>query len=76
LIVRIEEMDADEVIRGASSDLSIGEMSKQKKHWTTFGITTHFSNQVKLQLNYIQRGELEGYRFNNNVFIGLIQFNY
>lgn len=75
-IVRIEEIDGDEVIRGQSSDLSIGEMSKQKKHWTTFGITAHLSNQVKLQLNYIQRGELEGYRFNNNVFIGLIQFNY
>ncbi len=76
LIVRIEEMDGDKVIRGASSDLSIQEISKQKKHWTTFGITGHFSNQVKLQINYIQRGELEGYRFNNNVIIGLIQFNY
>ncbi len=76
LIARVEEMDGDKAERGLSSDLSIGETSKQKKHWTTFGITTHFSNQVKLQFNYIQRGELEGYRFNNNVLMGLVQFSY
>ncbi len=76
LIARVEEMDGDKEERGKNTSLPIDELVQQKKHWTTLGITTHLSNQVKLQLNYIQRGELEGYRFDNNVLIGLVQFSY
>jgi hypothetical protein len=76
LIFRIEEFDGDSVIRGLSSNLSIDEMSRQKKRWKTIGLTSHLSNQLKIQFNYIMRDELEGYKFDNDVFIALVQFHY
>lgn len=74
LNVRYEEMDGDDPVRGESSTMSIDELSRQKKRWITAGVSLHLMDQVRLEFNYIHRDELEGYKFDNDVFLTMLQF--
>ncbi len=73
---RIEQMDGeDDFVRGESATLSIDEISKQKQRWITGGLTFHISEMARIDFNYIHREELEGYKFANDAFLGMFQFN-
>jgi hypothetical protein len=70
---RVEEADGDRAVRGFGTGLSIDELARQKKRWITVGATLHVTDQVHLAFNYIHREELEGFRLDNDVFLGLLQ---
>jgi len=72
---RLEEMDGDTVVRGAGATLSIDELAKQKKHWFTVGVIWYVTERARLDFNYVQRRELEGYSFDNDVFLGMFQYS-
>ena len=72
---RIEETDPDELVHGANSTLSISELAKQKKRWISAGVTLHFTDYARLDINYVNRQELEGYSFDNDVVLGMLQLD-
>jgi len=72
---RIEETDPDELVHGANSTLSISELAKQKKRWFSAGVTLHFTDYARLDINYVNRQELEGYSFDNDVVLGMLQLD-
>ena len=72
---RFEETDPDELVHGANSTLSIDEMSKQKKRWITAGVTIHLTDIVRMDINYVNRQEREGYSFDNDVILGMVQID-
>ena len=75
LIGRFEEMDGDDLERGAGSTLSIDELSKQHKRWITAGIRYAVTERFRVDLNYIHRKELEGFSFGNDVVLAMFQYD-
>jgi len=72
---RIEQMDGDKEVRGFSTTLVIDELTPQKKRWITGGVTLHVAEQARFAANYVMREELEGFKFKNGMFMGMLQFN-
>jgi hypothetical protein len=72
---RWEIVDGDEEVRGAGTVLSIDELSKQKHQWMTLGTIVYFTPQTSFYFNYIQRRQLEGYRFNTDEFVAMFQYS-
>ncbi len=72
LAVRLEQMDGEEeLVRGFSTTLSTDELVPQKKRWVTAGARLHISPEASLLLNYVYREELEGFSFDNDMFIAM-----
>jgi len=75
LVFRIEKMDGDNRLAEPNSNLSVSGLLREEKLWYTIGMTIHLYKYVRLDMNYVIREEIEGYDFNNNAFIGMLQFN-
>lgn len=63
---RIESMDGDDLVRGTSTQLTIEELSRQKKRWVTVGLGWKPGPQARCVLAYIHRTELEGLSLAND----------
>lgn len=74
LAARVEQMDGDSLVRGQSSTLSIDELSRQKRLWVTAGLRYALTRNVRVDVNYVHRREQEGYSFDNDVLLGMVQF--
>ncbi len=71
--MRVETMDGDKEERGQSTQMD--EVRPQKKLWISGGMTLHIADQALFMLNYVHRKEKEGFDYDNDVFVGMLQFS-
>ncbi len=75
LAFRIDRMQGDDVTHGFARNPDIDDLAPQKKRWLTGGLKVYVMDRVRLDLNYIHREELEGYNYDNDMIVTMIQFD-
>ncbi len=73
--LRVEQTDGDSLVRGAGSDLSIGERAMQKKRWITAGVSFFLDKRARVDLNYVYREWLEGNALRDDVIMAMFQYD-
>jgi hypothetical protein len=63
-----------ELVQGFSSTLSTDELVAQGKEWFVYGLRWFVDNRTTLELNYVNRRQMEGYTFNSDVFLVMLQY--
>jgi hypothetical protein len=75
LALRYEEMDGDdELVHGYGTYLPTDELVPQSKRWISAGVKVHLSNQILMNVNYVNRKQREGYSFDNDVILVMFQY--
>lgn len=75
VVVRVEESDGDDLVRGIGPSLSIDELSRQQKRWVSAGVSVFFLDHARCNVNYVHRQELEGTEIDNDVLSLMCQAN-
>jgi hypothetical protein len=75
--VRVEEQDGNiDLANGDTPGSNNGDQLRdQAKRWYTGGLRLNVTDQLRLDLNYIHRVQLEGIPWDNHAVIGMIQVN-